>query len=224
LLKHLIQMAVQGHIIPPDEPLQTDGEGSKLSVSGVFSLGSGRWWLATHLERPTITMDDEMAFWMRWGLDHIGDDVTDLSPALQAFDEGSVTDEDRTSRSIEANEVNEFENQMQSKSGSASGLYSYFMTQGLGLDSDELLGEYRAFDSIEVKLDLHGEIDVVNHPVSLVFKSVESVSSKKKMELLRNFMVVQPVPIWSEVDISLEGTSSGFSAFMSPTGAPIGRH
>jgi hypothetical protein len=50
-----------------------------------------------------------------------------------------------------------------------------------------------------------------------VFKSVESVSSKKKMELLRNFMVVQPVPIWSEVDISLEGTSSGFSAFMSPT-------
>jgi hypothetical protein len=102
-------------------------------------------------------------------------------------------DEDRTSRSIEANEVNEFENQMQSKSGSASGLYSYFMTQGLGLDSDELLGEYRAFDSIEVKLDLHGEVDVVNHPVSLVFKSVESVSSKKKMELLRNFMVVQPV-------------------------------
>ena len=205
-----------GTYYPPDEPLQTDGEGSKLSVNGVFSLGSGGSGLQLTRE-TTITMDDEMAFWMRWGLDHIGDDVTDLSPALQAFDEGSVTDEDRTSRSIEANEVNEFENQMQSKSGSASGLYSYFMTQGLGLDSDELLGEYRAFDSIEVKLDLHGEVDVVNHPVSLVFKSVESVSSKKKMELLRNFMVVQPVPVWSEVDISLEGTSSGFSAFMNPT-------
>jgi len=205
-----------GTYYPPDEPLQTDGDGSKLSVSGVFALGSGSSGLQLTRE-TTITMDDEMAFWMRWGLDHIGDDVTDLSPAWQAFDEGSVTDDDRTSRSIEANEVNEFENQMQSKSGSASGLYSYFMSQGVKLDSDELLGEYRAFDSIEVKLDLHGEVDVVNHPVSLVFKTVEVVDSKKQMELFRNFVVVQTTPIWSQVDISLEGTSSGFSAFMSPT-------
>ncbi len=204
-----------GTYYPPNEPLRTDGEGSKLSVSGMFSLGGGGAGLQLTRE-TTVTMDDEMAFWMRWGLDHIGDDVTDLSPALQAFDEGSVTDDDRTSRSIEANEVNEFENQMQSKSGS-SGLYSYFMSQGLGLDSDELLGEYRAFDSIEVKLDLHGEVDVVNHPVSLVFKSVESVDRAKKMELLRNFIDVQPIPVWSQVDISLEGTSSGFSAFMSPS-------
>ena len=91
------------------------------------------------------------------------------------------------------------------------------MSQGVKLDSDELLGEYRAFDSIEVKLDLHGEVDVVNHPVSLVFKTVEVVDSKKQMELFRNFVVVQTTPIWSQVDISLEGTSSGFSAFMSPT-------
>ena len=204
-----------GTYYPPDEPLRTDGEGSKLSVSGIFSLGGGSTGLQLTRE-TTVTMDDEMAFWMRWGLDHIGDDVTDLSPALQAFDEGSVTDDDRTSRSIEANEVNEFENQMQSKSGS-SGLYSYFMSQGLGLDSDELLGDYRAFDSIEVKLDLHGEVDVVNHPVSLVFKSVESVDRAKQMQLLRNFIDVQPIPVWSQVDISLEGTSSGFSAFVGPS-------
>jgi hypothetical protein len=76
-----------GTYYPPDEPLQTDGEGSKLSVNGVFSLGSGGSGLQLTRE-TTITMDDEMAFWMRWGLDHIGDDVTDLSPALQVFDEG----------------------------------------------------------------------------------------------------------------------------------------
>lgn len=206
-----------GTYYPPDEPLQTDGEGSKISVTGTFALASGEG--GPQLTRETtITIEDEMAFWMRWGLDHIGDDVTDLSPALQAFDEGSVTDDDRTSRSIEANEVNEFENQMQSKSGSASGLYSFFMFQGLGLDSDDLLGDYRdsSFSSTEIKLDLHGEVDVVNHPVSLVFKSVQTVTANTQMEFLRDFIVVQTSPIWSQLDVSLEGTSSGFSAFLTP--------
>ena len=177
-----------GTYYPPDEPLQTDGEGSKISVTGTFALASGEG--GPQLTRETtITIEDEMAFWMRWGLDHIGDDVTDLSPALQAFDEGSVTDDDRTSRSIEANEVNEFENQMQLKSGTASGLYSFFMFQGLGLDSDDLLGDYRdsSFSSTEIKLDLHGEVDVVNHPVSLVFKSVQTVTANTQMEFLRGF-------------------------------------
>jgi len=68
-----------GTYYPPDEPLQTDGDGSKLSVSGVFALGSGSSGLQLTRE-TTITMDDEMAFWMRWGLDHIGDDVTICPP------------------------------------------------------------------------------------------------------------------------------------------------
>jgi hypothetical protein len=204
-----------GTYYPPDEPLQTNGDGSPLEIEGTFEITSEDGQI--RLTRETsITLGGEMAFWMRWGLDHIGDEVTDLSPVLTSFQEGSVTEEERVSRSIEPNEINEFERQMLTGATTSSGLCSYYLSVGLGMDGEELLGSFRNFETISIDLDLNGEQDVVNHPVTLVFKTSEFVPVNQQMTLLRNFITVQPAPLWSDLTFSLDGSSSGFSAYLGP--------
>ena len=115
------------------------------------------------LERvTTITIHDEMAFWMRWGMDHIGDENPALSSTLRAFSAGAVSDEDRISRFIEDVERSEFERQMVS-------LGPMYMNTGLGLDSEELLGDFRAFNELKIEVDLNGQDAVINHPRPSVF-------------------------------------------------------
>lgn len=204
-----------GTYYPPDEPLQTNGDGSPIEVVGTFEISPDEG--AIRLTRETsITLGGEMAFWMRWGLDHIGDDVNDLSPVLKSFQEGSVTEDERVSRSIEPNEINEFERQMLTGASTSSGLCSYYLSVGLGLDSEELLGSFRNFETISIVLDLNGQQDVVNHPVTLVFRTSEFVDINQQMTLLRNFITVQPAPLWSDLTLSFEGESSGFSAYLGP--------
>ena len=204
-----------GTYYPPDEPLQTNGDGSPIEVVGTFEISPDEG--AIRLTRETsITLGGEMAFWMRWGLDHIGDDVNDLSPVLKSFQEGSVTEDERVSRSIEPNEINEFERQMLTGASPSSGLCSYYLSVGLGLDGEELLGSFRNFETISIDLDLNGQQDVVNHPVTLVFRTSEFVDVNQQITLLRNFITVQPAPLWSDLTLSLEGESSGFSAYLGP--------
>ena len=204
-----------GTYYPPDEPLQTNGDGSPIEVVGTFEISPDEG--AIRLTRETsITLGGEMAFWMRWGLDHIGDNVNDLSPVLKSFQEGSVTEDERVSRSIEPNEINEFERQMLTGASTSSGLCSYYLSVGLGLDSEELLGSFRNFETISIGLDLNGQQDVVNHPVTLVFRTSEFVDINQQMTLLRNFITVQPAPLWSDLTLSFEGESSGFSAYLGP--------
>ena len=204
-----------GTYYPPDEPLQTNGDGSPIEVVGTFEISPDEG--AIRLTRETsITLGGEMAFWMRWGLDHIGDDVNDLSPVLKSFQEGSVTEDERVSRSIEPNEINEFERQMLTGASTSSGLCSYYLSVGLGLDSEELLGSFRNFETISIDLDLNGQQDVVNHPVTLVFRTSEFVDINQQITLLRNFITVQPAPLWSDLTLSFEGESSGFSAYLGP--------
>ena len=204
-----------GTYYPPDEPLQTNGDGSPIEVVGTFEISPDEG--AIRLTRETsITLGGEMAFWMRWGLDHIGDDVNDLSPVLKSFQEGSVTEDERVSRSIEPNEINEFERQMLTGASTSSGLCSYYLSVGLGLDSEELLGSFRNFETISIVLDLNGQQDVVNHPVTLVFRTSEFVDINQQMTLLRNFITVQPAPLWSDLTLAFEGESSGFSAYLGP--------
>ena len=148
-----------GTYYPPDEPLRTDGGGSSFVVDVDIKLSKQGSELM--LERvTTLTMNDEIAFWMRWGMDHIGDDNPALSPMLRAFSAGSVTDEDRVSRFVEEVEVSEFERQLVS-------LGPMYMNTGLGLDTEDLLGDFRAFNELKVEVDLNGEDAVINHPVTL---------------------------------------------------------
>ena len=133
-----------GTYYPPEEPLKTNGDGSPLSVTGTFSLDSSDG--NVQLERETrIEIGGEMAFWMRWGMDHIGDEVTSLSPVLKSFNAGSVSDDERVSRTIEDIEEVEFKKQMLSR------LSTYYLFEGLGFDVEELLGyKTKDFDALSL--------------------------------------------------------------------------
>ena len=196
-----------GTYYPPDEPLRTDGGGSALSLDIDLTLSQEGEGLL--LERvTTMTIGDEMAFWMRWGMDHIGDDNPALSSMLRAFSAGPVTDEDRVSRFIEDVERAEFERQMVS-------LGPMYMNAGLGLDTEELLGDFRSFNELKIEVDLNGKNAVINHPVTLRFSTTQLIDDGDRYDLLRNFVVVQPAPLWSEISIDLEARSTSLTALSS---------
>jgi hypothetical protein len=189
-----------GTYYPPDEPLRTNGVGSRLNVDIQTEISSDSNGIV--MEKSTeLTIYDEMAFWMRWGLDHIGDDNPAHSSALRAFNAGGVTEDDRVSRFIEPVEIGEFERQLVN-------LGTMYITQGLGLDSKELIGDFKDFDAIDISLDLHGEDAVKPHPVTLTFTTVEHVEDQERLDVIRDFVVVQPAKIWSEFDLQLEITTS----------------
>ena len=56
-----------------------------------------------------LEIDGEMAFWMRWGMDHIGDTDLSQNSVLFSWDKGGVTDENRESKNIENVEKEQFE-------------------------------------------------------------------------------------------------------------------
>ncbi len=193
-----------GTYYPPDEPLRTDGGGSSMVLDITMNLEQQDGGLM--LERvTTLTVDDEIAFWMRWGMDHIGDENPALSPMLRAFSAGPVTDEDRVSRFVEDVERAEFERQMVS-------LGPMYMNAGLGLDTEELLGDFRSFNELKIEVDLNGQSAVINHPVTLRFSTTELVEDGKRIDLLRSFIVVQPAPLWSDYDLTLDARSSSLTA------------
>ena len=195
-----------GTYYPPDEPLRTDGGGSLLDVDIRVKLASENGDM--RLERiTTITMDDEIAFWMRWGMDHIGDENPALTTMLRAFSAGAVTDEDRVSRFIEPVELSEFERQLVT-------LGPMYLTDGLGLLSEELVGDFRAFNELKIEVDLNGQNAVINHPVTIRFLTTELIAEKDlQMDLISKFTVVQPVPLWKSFTLNFEATSSSTTSF-----------
>ena len=193
-----------GTYYPPDEPLRTNGDGSSLVVDIQMDLSKDGDTLLLR-KVTTLTIGDEMAFWMRWGMDHIGDENPALSSTLRAFSEGSVSEEDRVSRSIEETEIGEFERQMVS-------LSPMYLSGGLGIQAEDLLGVFREFSSLKVDLDLNGETAVVNHPVTLRFSTTEVVAEGTQVDLINQFIIVQPAPLWSSFSLSLTAKTSSFTS------------
>ena len=193
-----------GTYYPPDEPLRTNGDGSSLVVDIQMDLTKDGDALLLR-KVTTLTIDDEMAFWMRWGMDHIGDENPALSSTLRAFSEGAVSEEDRVSRSIEETEIGEFERQMVS-------LGPMYLSGGLGIQAEDLLGTFREFSSLRVDLDLNGESAVVNHPVTIRFSTTEVVAEGTQLDLINQFIVVQPAPLWSSFSLSLTAKTSSFTS------------
>ncbi|HJL97644.1 MAG TPA: hypothetical protein QF401_05770, partial [Candidatus Poseidoniaceae archaeon] len=202
-----------GTYYPPEEPLKTTGAGSPLSITGTFSLQSSESGL--QLERETrVEIGGEMAFWMRWGMDHLGDEVTPLTPVLKSFDAGSVSDEERVSRSIEDIEVNEFERQM-------SSLGTYYLGVGLGFEVADLLGEQiDKFDTISIVVDLNGEPNVVNHPIALIISTTKIIDNGERRALLEDFITPQPSPLGSEYALLLSGKTSAMTSCAGATMEP----
>lgn len=200
-----------GVFYPTDEPLRTDGAGSPLAVKMNMELESDGDFLTLRRE-ITMTVDEEIAYWMRWGMDNIGNEDPALSQPLRIFKSGMVSEEDRRNRMIDAIEINEFETQMVN-------LAVTYMNDGMALELEELIGnDISNLDGISFELDLQGEYRVTPHPLTITISTTEFLDENEVMTLLRNFVIVQPAPIWSTIDISISIETGMMSSL---TGATI---
>ena len=183
-----------GGFYPTEEPLRSDGAGSPLVVKMDMSVDSTDGYLT--LEREiTLAIDEEIAYWMRWGMDNIGSDEPGLSQPLRIFKSGMVSDEDRRNRIIDDVEQNEFENQMVN-------LAVTYMNDGMALELEELIGnDIQELERISFSLDLQGETKVTPHPLTMTITTLEILEKNKEAVFLRNFVIVQPTPIWSSLDM-----------------------
>ena len=195
-----------GGFYPLNEPLRTNGKGSPLDVSISMELDSEDGGL--RLAQTTIlTIDGEMAFWIRWGLDHLGDETVPLSPVLKNFDGGNINDEQRGSRVIENAELSQFENYMDS-------YYITFFRLGLGLESEDLIGDLSDAQSFAITLDLMGEDRVRNVPLKLRIDSLTPITSGADYRILSSaFMSPQPSPLWSIYDVFMTIETSAMTSF-----------
>ena len=199
-----------GTFYPLEEPIRSTGEGSDLDVTVDFKLSKQSSRII--LERTvTLEIDDEMAYWLRWSLDHIGSDEPSLSQAIRLFEEGSVTDEHRVNQRIDPTEQNEFEQQMNSD------LVVPFLNTGFGFDAEDLIGDWDARENAKVRLDLVGNDEVVPNPVVIEIKTTTVVDEEGAQEdqpvLLTDFIKNQPVPFWSDYDLTITGKSSRMTSF-----------
>ncbi len=154
-----------------------------------------------------LTIEGEMAFWMRWGLDHLGDETIPLSNVLKNFDGGNVNDDERGSRVIENAEISQFENYM-------SSYYITYFQFGLGLESEEIVGDLSNAQTFAITLDLMGENRVRNAPLKLRIDSLTPIVSGSEYRILDSaFMTSQPSPLWSSYDLLINVKSSGFTSF-----------
>ena len=200
-----------GVFYPTDEPLRTDGAGSPLTVKMNMELESDGDYLTLRRE-ITMTVDEEIAYWMRWGMDNIGNEDPTLSQPLRIFNSGMVSEEDRRNRMIDAVEINEFENQMVN-------LAVTYMNDGMALELEELIGnDVSNLERISFELDLLGEYRVTPHPLTMTISTLEILDENEVTTLLRNFVIVQPAPIWSTIDL---GISIETGMMSSLTGATI---
>ncbi len=196
-----------GTFYPEDEPLRTSGSGSPLAIEQLIDLSSddGNLKMA---KTTIIDIDGEMAFWIRWGMDHIGDTDLPTSSVLFGWDKGGVSDDNRESRNIENVEKEQFEREMKTR-------YRTYMSDigGMQLQSNELIGDSADFDTISISVDLMGETRVVNHPLSITFSTLQTLQSGQQLELLRSFTKTQTTPIWQDYSISVEAKSSVLTSF-----------
>ena len=185
-----------GGFYPTEEPLRSNGAGSHLIMNMEMKLDSTDGYLT--LERNIdLVIDGELAYWMRWGMDNIGNEEPGLSLPLRIFNSGMISDEDRRNRVIDNVEKNEFENQMVN-------LAPTYMNDGMAIELEELIGSnIQDLERISFNVDLQGQKKVTPHPIMLSISTLEIVKSDEKKVLFRNFVSVQPTPIWASYDMSV---------------------
>ena len=196
-----------GTFYPEDEPLRTSGVGSPLTITQVIDLSSDSGNLKM-ARTTTLDIDGEMAFWMRWGMDHIGDNELSSTSVLFGWNPGGVSEEDRESRDIENVEKEQFEREMKTR-------YRTYMSDinGMQLQSEKLIGESSDFDTISVTVDLMGETRVVNHPLSITFSTLQTLQSGQQIDVLRSFTSNQATSLWQDYTLIVEAKSSVLTSF-----------
>ena len=92
-----------------------------------------------------------------------------------------------------------------------------FLNIGFGFDAEDLIGDWSSRENAKVRLDLGGNNEVVPAPVTIEIKTTtvveESYAQDDLPVLLTDFIKNQPVPFWSDYDLTITGKSSRMTSF-----------
>lgn len=200
-----------GIFYPSEEPQKSTGDGSdmRLDVNIELSLDNDK----LMLERvTTLTISDEMSFWLRWALDNQGRTDIPLTSSLRMLEQGQIKSDMWATRVIEDQEEVQFESQMRA-------IAFQFLNNGTALDAQEMLGLSSSREALtfSVDLDLMDSRNVGMHPLRITFSSLQVMEDGKRTPLLRNFIYAQSLPLWSNWDLNLVATTDSMTALVSPS-------
>jgi len=129
----------------------------------------------------SLTLQENVAFWIRWGLDNMGNPNLNSTSWLRNLE--PANSDYYQNRIIDNAEVSSFETQIRQSE------LNNFLSQGLGIDSRRLLGLDRGdFDYVGVEILLNGDDSVSNTPVTLIFKTREINTAGHQHLMLDNFI------------------------------------
>ncbi|MED5485748.1 MAG: hypothetical protein VYE59_03945 [Candidatus Thermoplasmatota archaeon] len=176
------------YFYPLTEPIRTGGTDLDVNVEVDLS---------TDIEKTiTLQLQENVAFWIRWGLDNMGNPNLNSTSWLRNLD--PANSEYYQNRIIDNAEVSSFETQIRQTE------LNNFLSQGLGIDSRRLLGLERAdFDYVGVELVLNGDDTVSNTPVTLTFKTRQTNTGGQEHLMLDNFIkpyFEESDRIWSSIN------------------------
>ncbi|RAH16603.1 MAG: hypothetical protein CMB56_000740 [Methanobacteriota archaeon] len=180
------------YFYPLSEPIRTGGTDLDVLVEVEMS---------NDIEKTiTLELKENVAFWIRWGLDNMGNPslnstswLNNLNPANSDYYQNRIVDNA---------EISNFEQQIRQNE------LSNFLAQGLGIDSRRLLGLERAdFDYVGIDILLNGDDTVSNTPVNVVFKTRETSTAANEHLMIDNF--IKPYfddndRIWTTVNLKFE--------------------
>jgi hypothetical protein len=179
------------YFYPLTEPIRTGG--TDLDVSVEVDMSSD-------LEKTiTLNIRENVAFWIRWGLDNMGNPSLNSTSWLRNL--APANSDYYQNRIIDNPEVSSFEQQIRQIE------LNNFLNQGLGIDSRRLLGLDRAdFDYVGIEVLLNGDDTVSNTPVIIIFKTRQTNTIGGEHLLLDNFIkpyYEESDRIWSTINFEL---------------------
>jgi len=178
------------YFYPLNEPIRTGG--TDLDVNVEVDMSSD-------IEKTvTLNIQENVAFWIRWGLDNMGNPSLNSTSWLRNL--APANSEYYQNRVIDNAEVSSFEQQIRQVE------LNNFLNQGLGIDARRLLGLDRAdFDYLGVELLLNGDDTVSNTPIILILKTRQTNTAGEEHLMLDNFIkpyYEESDRIWSTINFN----------------------
>ena len=161
----------------------------------------------------TLELSSKVSFWLRWGVDNMGNNELNSSSWLRELNPGPS--EYYKNKKVDSNEIQSFVEQLKSDD------LTTFLHYGLGLEPNRLLGKERSsFERIDIDLELGDDDTVSNTPVKLLITTLETGTMGGTHTLVESFIRPQvdlSKVIWKTAQIEIKLTTSMISGLSSIT-------
>ncbi len=189
---------------PEEEPPRTGGSDLMVEINCKYD--------GDYIERKTtITLDGAISQWMRWGLDNIGNESLGSSSWWKNLNglKNTVSPSEKSNARVDNTELAALESHLK---GARANLKS-FLTDGLRIDADSVLGEADEFGPLVVSIDLGPSRAFNSDEISIHVESSFRVERDSRQTLIEDFIRPGGYDYWEKVDLSFEirtGMLSGF--------------